>query len=400
MRPRENRCSSPVLIDRLRFPIKYFALRIDQSLLSVWGYRMNARDTSLDLMRFLGILIIMIAHAEPPDWLFQLRNFGTPLLVVASALTYATVYKNKTLIIIPFLRKRLSKLVFPAWVFLTVFFLFSYLMCQYTGKNYPFNLNKILSSYVFYDGIQFVWIFKIYIILALITPIAFYYKKNIYSDYKYFSLIVIAYIIYELMLYTISPLIPKHLYNFLISFIFIIFPYFLLFLYGLKLGELSNKQVITISISFFILFLSIAIYIKTFNGSFISTENFKYPPTIYYLSYAVFSLNIVYLLCRHWSNRINSKVIIWLSTNSLWIYLWHIFAFYLWKSAVGSTNGALLVSLFKAIYLLGFGILLTYLQILFVKKYLEQNQNPIFCRIATIFIMSSSTPQTERQRTP
>jgi len=58
---------------------------------------MRERDTSLDLMRFLGVLVLMLAHAEPPGWLFQLRNFGTPLLIVASAATYAVIYRDKTL---------------------------------------------------------------------------------------------------------------------------------------------------------------------------------------------------------------------------------------------------------------------------------------------------------------
>ena len=53
------------------------------------------RNFNYDLMRLMGLLIIMVAHSSPPDWLFQLRNFGTPLLIVGSALTYAMIYENR-----------------------------------------------------------------------------------------------------------------------------------------------------------------------------------------------------------------------------------------------------------------------------------------------------------------
>ncbi len=59
---------------------------------------MVERRQGVDLIRFVGVAIIMVAHAGPPDWLFHVRNFGTPLLIVASGLTYTTIYRERPLV--------------------------------------------------------------------------------------------------------------------------------------------------------------------------------------------------------------------------------------------------------------------------------------------------------------
>ena len=107
---------------------------------------MRNREVSYDLLRVIGILVIMIAHADPPLWLFQLRNFGTPILIVTSALTHAYIYRDRTLTVIPFYKKRMSRLIFPAWIFLTFFFLIYIVFSRISGGVYPFNWNTILGQ--------------------------------------------------------------------------------------------------------------------------------------------------------------------------------------------------------------------------------------------------------------
>ena len=52
----------------------------------------------------------------------------------------------------------------------------------------------------------------------------------------------------------------------------------------------------------------------------------------------------------------------WLSANSLWIYLWHIFAFYLWKFFLPPVGGYLPLVAAKMVFLLGFSAAATYAQ--------------------------------------
>ncbi|PIA86238.1 hypothetical protein ADO07_00302 [Streptococcus parauberis] len=39
------------------------------------------RDTSINFLKSLGMFLIIIAHSNPPDWLFEFRTFVVPLLI-------------------------------------------------------------------------------------------------------------------------------------------------------------------------------------------------------------------------------------------------------------------------------------------------------------------------------
>ncbi|MCR6650872.1 MAG: acyltransferase [Cellvibrionaceae bacterium] len=322
------------------------------------------RNINYDLMRLIGVLIIMIAHASPPDWLFQLRNFGTPLLIVGSALTYALIYESRSLDVWKFYRRRLSRLVLPAWIFLSFFFLSFYVSSALTGENYPFSIRKIIGSYTFASGIGFVWVLKVYIILALITPFAVRFNRRISSPLSYFSLLAAGYVLYELSYLISEPYMRGAIARIMETVVFIVVPYSLLYLYGFRLAKLNPKYVAGVALISFLIFVGLFIskYMET--GSPVPVQDYKYPPTLYYLSYAFFALNIVYLLCsriRLEGQRLKA-VIIWLSSNSLWIYLWHIMAFYIWKQTMPDPDGDAVLFLLKVTFLLGFGVVSTMLQ--------------------------------------
>jgi hypothetical protein len=334
------------------------------------------RNLNYDLIRLLGLLIIMIAHSSPPDWLFQLRNFGTPLLVVGSGLTYTLIYSSKKIEIGEFYSKRLKRLVLPAWIFLSFFFLFFYAASEVTAKEYPFNLKKILGSYTFMDGIGFVWVFKIYLMLALITPIAIHLNKRIDSDRFYFFLLILFYIIYELINYIVSPYLVGTINTVFNSIVFILIPYSLVYFYAFRMNRLKSNHLLILSLTSLVIFLSMAFIKYQDTGWFVSTQDFKYPPTIYYLSYAFFAINIIFIVV----NKINLEktnvkyALVWLSSNSLWVYLWHIMAFYIWKFLLQNPNGDLLIFLLKTIFLFAFGIFLTILQNRFVSILSKKNR--------------------------
>ena len=331
----------------------------------------DKRDVSIDLMRFLGVLSIMIAHAYPPEWIFQLRNFGMPMLVVASGLTYAVIYKQRTMEVGKFYRHRLSRLVIPAWIFMSLFYPLTYLGAKLAGVAYPFDLRGIIGTYTFYSGTGFFWIFKIYIILALITPLALRIKASALSNTVYFWALWLGYLAYEISIPILTSALPDSMHGFLNEVLFIIVPYTLIFLYGLRLSELSDRQVLTVALLAFGIFLFIALRKLLFFGEFIQTQEFKYPPRMYYLSYGFFGLNTVYLLAKKYAHHLpRPAVITWLSSNSLWIYLWHIVAFYVWRFAIRLQGGSWLLSLANALFLLAFGVGVALVQGIVARKYL------------------------------
>ena len=334
-----------------------------------------SRIVTLDFLRLLGVLVIMVAHAGPPFWLSQLRNFGTPLLIVASALTYRAIYQTRPLPALPFYKKRLMKLLLPVWGFLLIFFPLIALAFHLRGEPFPFPPEKVWKSFLLFDGINFVWIFHVYLVLALFTPVVLWANKLPVRNAVYFSSLAILYLGYELMLGRVLPTIPKPdklFYNFIV---FAPLVYLLLYLYGVRLATVSNRMLLVISGISLVVFAYLAVGLYQEKGTFVPTQKFKYPPRLYYLSYAFFALHLIYL----WTRNIKAfrprfeAAIIWLSSNSLWVYLWHILAWYLWPD-FKVPPASFPIFLLKLVYLFSFGIAMTAGQNWLVAKIRQRRQ--------------------------
>lgn len=48
----------------------------------------SRRDVTIDLLRFIALTCIIIAHINPSPLLFQLRNFDVPLMVFLSGVSF------------------------------------------------------------------------------------------------------------------------------------------------------------------------------------------------------------------------------------------------------------------------------------------------------------------------
>jgi peptidoglycan/LPS O-acetylase OafA/YrhL len=323
---------------------------------------MKKRDVGLDALRMLGIFTIMLAHAEPPAWLYQLRNFGTPLLIVASGLATAVTYRSREIETSTFYMKRLAKLIMPAWIFIPIFYGVFFLSFRLVGQPFPFNFETILDTFAF-SGIEGVWILKVYIILALVTPWALRIDRRITDSRIYITFLILAYVTYEGIVWEITPRIPPRFHAMLVSNIFPAIPYSLLFIYGMRLDRMRKRSVLLAALLGGAVFSTMA-YIKYVgSGGFVQTQEFKYPPTLYYLSYGFLFLNLFYLAKDTISARLPSRWVLWVSSNSLWIYLWHIMALYIWDFTLGPTHGDLLTSFARAIFLFSFGAGVTAIQI-------------------------------------
>lgn len=313
-------------------------------------------------MRFFGILVVITAHAHPPEWLFQLRNFGTPLLVAASAVTYATIYRSRPIHAVPFLRKRLARLVLPAWGFLTFFFALFAGITLLTGQPFPFPAKKIITSYAFYSGIGYVWIFKVYIALALITPAAIRISKRHPAGAAYFGALLVLYAGYETALSWVPA---EHLADrssFLNSVVLTLPPYMLLFLYALKLGAFTDRQLLATGGTALAVFLFASAMMMRDGGAPFPIQSYKYPPQAYYLTYGFAAVHFIYLACRHMGKLAAARPVAWVAENSLWIYLWHILAIYIWRTLALPTEEVFAWFIPDLLFLVAFGIAMTRLQ--------------------------------------
>lgn len=126
------------------------------------------RDPAVDLLRFIGISMIFLAHIGPPAALFQLRSFDVPLMIFVSGLSYSG---RQVVGYASFVRKRLGRLLIPLYLFLTVYFLVMWLLSE-CGVVEWFAARKVVGTYLLRlkPSINYVWIFRVFLIVMLLTP--------------------------------------------------------------------------------------------------------------------------------------------------------------------------------------------------------------------------------------
>lgn len=281
------------------------------------------RDYKIDTLRFIGLAAIILAHTSPPSFIFQLRNFDVPLMVFISGLSFSISYKNENFL--SYLFKRAKRLIAPVWIFLTLYFGIQLL----GGIHFEaLSLRKILESYFFLDGIGYVWIIRIFLIMAIVAPLINRMLENL-DNASFFSTVILLLLISEVAIqYSLSlPLLGKN--SIIGQFLWYVVPYSVLLSLGMRIPKLTEKMQAIIAFSSLLVFLSIALLFYFTEQHFVPTQLFKYPPRLYYLSYAVAVTLFIYLLLGPLKKLILgstllSKSITFISQNSIWIYLWHI----------------------------------------------------------------------------
>lgn len=291
-----------------------------------------SRNYTVDFLRGIAMLCVMLAHCAPPALLLQLRNFDVPLLVVVSGITYSLFSSSKISSVRTFLVNRLVRLVVPAWIFLTLFFLIFAVVDKLSGNPYRFSLQTMLTTYFFYSGIGYVWVLRVFAVIAVLTPFLLYFRDKVRQDILYYGLLIVFYLGYEA-----SFLLTEHFVHsagflkFLETAVFVIPSYAVLYAYGLRMPNMKISVIWIVMIFAAIICTGMACYFYMQTGQWMPTQNAKYPPRLYYLSYAIVCINALYLLAKsHELRGFARKAFTWISENSLWLYLWHILALFTW----------------------------------------------------------------------
>ncbi len=325
---------------------------------------MTHRHIEYDLMRLVGIGSIMVAHANPPESVFQLRNIGIPVLIAASAMTFRAIDQRRPIEAPSFLRRRIWRLTVPVWVFLTLWFATVFAVAALAGKAQPFSADYVLNSYLFLTEQGFTWIFKIYILLALLTPMALRLRHVPIGLWAWGSMLIAILAIHHLLTMPLRVDLAPGWRDLVEDVLLIIVPYGALYLYAMRLPDHSDRQLLLAAAVALAAFVLMAALRWQEAGHFVPTQTDKYPPGPYYLAYGLFGVHLAYLLLRRLPAlpaRVHGMVR-WLASNSLWIYLWHIPAHFAWPRI--EAVAPLLADAFvpHVAFLLGVGIVGTAVQ--------------------------------------
>lgn len=283
------------------------------------------RDEKIDLLRFLGLAMIILAHVQPPTVLFQLRNFDVPLMVLISGISFALSYKREAYA--SYLWKRVKRLLFPTWIFLSLYFLgLDALHRAGIGGGLP-DKKIIETSYLLLSGIGYVWIIRVFLSVALVAP-ALQAVSHSLSNGRFYTSLACCYVAYEAALFAFD--VPRDTVgqSLFVDVILGVVPYVILFAAGMRLPSLSQRTVMAVAGGCGALFVGLAFFYWRSEGHIVVTQGFKYPPSAYYLSYALA------VSCGAWvaASPLLAVVkrarllmpVMFMGQNSIWVYLWHI----------------------------------------------------------------------------
>jgi fucose 4-O-acetylase-like acetyltransferase len=293
------------------------------------------RDTKLDLLRGIGLLCIILAHVGPWGFISQLRNFDVPLMVLVSGAAFS-LPREQNEQYGQYLYSRFVRLIIPTWAFLSLFFVIVFIASFISNSPYPFSAQKMLSSFTLtnWDGIGFVWIIRVFFLVALIAP---YAKKVLTSNRQALLglLFGFIYIVYEVLAhyFFLGKTTTGVVDAIFKEYVFYVIPYGIIFVIGILMQQLSLIRRLKASVLLLLVFSCICLWLHITTGNFVFSELYKYPPKIYYLSYAVgVSLLLSWLVeLLHIDSMLLGRILAWIGCRTLWTYLWHILILYFLK---------------------------------------------------------------------
>lgn len=271
----------------------------------------------IDICRGFAILSIILAHTTGyTGELVKIRTFDVCLLVFLSG--YVSSAK---LSFGDYLTKRMLRLLVPVWFFLTLYFLLSYALNFISVIDYQLTLGNILGSYTLINGIGYVWVVRVFLIVSLIG-----YFINYFLDSKKYNMLVglcfSLLCVYLLSFNSNSRL----LYWFALEPLPYVIPFFL----GVAFKRFNFGSQIEGPIIFVSFFISVLVYFL------FSVDFLKYPPNLLYILYGCSVSVFIFLIFKNYIVKFAQlKALSIIGGSSMSIYLWHIpAAKYIEKSQV------------------------------------------------------------------
>ncbi len=288
------------------------------------------RDERIDLLRFIGLAMVILAHVYPPFLIAQLRNFDVPLMVLVSALSFSASVKQESYG--QYVWARVKRLVFPVWLFLAVYFALEWAFA------FPVplpTLEKIWYTFTLIDGIGYVWVIRIFLLVALIGPFVYRFHQRETSHLRYFGVLALVYAIFQAMVWWVLPQLTGIIKTFLLNTLFYVLPYGVVFAFGLRVPAMVKPELWRWFIAFTGLFVAMALWYFGQTDQFKPTQHFKYPPQHYYLAYALMVSLALWLAAASLLKLLYQvrliALVMFAGSNSIWIYLWHIFFLQMFK---------------------------------------------------------------------
>ena len=285
----------------------------------------SGRNLLVDILKSIGTIGVIIAHLLPPLWLFNLRTFDVVALVFASGLTlkwHGETFKGYCSYVV----KRFRRLIVPTWIFIAIYVVIVQVgvSLDAISPSYLLSKEKILLTYTLTGGVGYFWIIRVYFTLALVSPIIVYISENKHF-LKFWPLYILVMVgVNELFAIYSDSINTEWIRNLFKGIVVYTCGYAIVEIIA-KLSGKKNKVVL-------IIFTLLVFFMFWVLNDFCAPDRLKYPPQAVYTFYGLSISLLIAILYEKFRINIElpklssgiSNVVMWISSNSLWIYFWHI----------------------------------------------------------------------------
>ncbi|HSW48444.1 MAG TPA: acyltransferase [Candidatus Saccharimonadales bacterium] len=274
---------------------------------------MKKRNLEIDILRGIAMITVILIHTsyyfindKTALFLWRWSQFAVPVFIFCSAYIF---FQNTKQLNFEYLKKRIFRLLKPYYIFLLFFFPVIYFV-----NPQILNLNYIFQSLLTIGGVDVSWLVLLFMYLTIIFPlISLCFEKNKYLFWAY-----------SFLSFASSILLIFYKLTFSYKLIFWL-PWSIVALFALFFVKFEARSKILKITSFIcgIIFVSFYFLLSRINHNLGFIEN-KYPPNIYFLSYGLFSIMILYFLSKIIiPNKRTTSMISFFSKNSYPIFFIH-----------------------------------------------------------------------------
>ena len=184
------------------------------------------------------------------------------------------------------------------------------------------------STYLLLNGIGYVWIFRIMLMMALINPLLRIISDKINTFFSKALMLELALIFFNELLAIICIYVfgDSILFKIIKMTVCYFIGYSILSIMGMIFIKLKTNDLVKL-----IVINGVIVLLSTYIYGVFSPSDFKYPPMAQFICYGLFACILFYLLFS-WKTSSNvtiNKAIVWLSKYSLNVYLAHILVIFL-----------------------------------------------------------------------